>query len=76
MPALLFRLRSLDWTPNIRLEREAESLVVFAEHRGHAQVIDLSLHFEAEGGAEYWMRPNGEWIEGTSGEAGLRKRAA
>ena len=73
-PAMLLRKADLALTPTVRLEREGDRVRVFVEHRGHAQVVDLTLSIVRPDGGALWMRPNGEWFEGRAGEPGPRAR--
>lgn len=57
---LLLRSKELGLSPVIALELVGDELVVSAHHKGHRQVVDLTISLTDAAGAAFTLRPTGE----------------
>ncbi|MEW6073359.1 MAG: hypothetical protein AB1726_12310 [Planctomycetota bacterium] len=63
-PFLLLRKKDLGLTPRLEVRREGRWFEVRLHHRGHREVVELSVRVEDGAGGVHSLRPTGEWVAG------------
>jgi hypothetical protein len=63
VPFLLLRSRSLGLTPRMTIELERGGYRIMIEHRGHEQIVDLTVSIRDREGAVWNVRPTGELVQ-------------
>jgi hypothetical protein len=64
-PFVLLRHRRLELQPSLELAVLGPGFKVSVRHRGHLQLVDLSVEIEDDRGRKWFVRPSGELATGT-----------
>lgn len=60
----LARRRDLGLSPTLALDLAGEGFGVTVEHESHAQLVDLYVWVESDGGQRWFLAPGGEFVQG------------